>query len=349
MSQTSKNRVGLVFLSIFCIALISTFDFTGQSSYTRSDVQVATSTPQESMVASTTATLSFVGDIMLDRGVKMRVQKQGGGDYNFLFENAEFLKTPDLMFANLEGPVSDRGQNVGSIYSFRFEPVVLDALHNAGFDVLSMANNHIGDWTKLALEDTLTLGRAAGFDMVGGGTDYQDAITPDVHVVNGITIAYLGFSDFGPAGVLLRAPAGATSTASGSTNAGPGILSASDPLLPAIIRDASEQVDILVVSFHFGDEYKARSNARQQRLAHLAIDNGADIVVGHHPHVRQETEEYKGKLIAYSLGNFIFDQNFSEETMRGMKLDALVNKEGVVSYSTSTIQLNSNYQPSMVE
>jgi poly-gamma-glutamate synthesis protein (capsule biosynthesis protein) len=283
--------------------------------------------------------LSFVGDIMLDRSIRNKVNKLWGGDYHKVFENADFLKQPDLMFANLEGPVSNRGANVGSIYSFRFDPVVFSVLKDVGFDVLSMANNHIGDWGMLALEDTITLGKAQGFEMVGGGFGYEDAKKPEMHEVKGLKVGYVGFSDFGPASVLLDEESISTA----------GVLSASDPNLPTIIADAKKQVDILVVSFHFGDEYQPRSNARQQRFAHTSIDAGADIVVGHHPHVEQETEEYNGGLIAYSLGNFVFDQYFSEETMRGLKLDVVVTKEGIESYSTSTIQLNSNYQPSMLD
>jgi poly-gamma-glutamate capsule biosynthesis protein CapA/YwtB (metallophosphatase superfamily) len=294
--------------------------------------------------------LSFVGDIMLDRSIRNKVNKLWGGDYHKVFENADFLKEPDLMFANLEGPVSNRGANVGSIYSFRFDPVVFSVLKDVGFDVLSMANNHIGDWGRLALEDTITLGKEQGFKMVGGGIGYEEASKPDIHEVKGLKVGYVGFSDFGPPSVLLSGETGEMGILADSSGVlKAGVLSASDPNLPTIISDAKKQVDLLVVSFHFGDEYQPLSNARQQRLAHTSIDAGADIVVGHHPHVEQETEEYNGGLIAYSLGNFVFDQYFSEETMRGLKLDVMVTKEGIESYSTSTIQLNSNYQPSMLD
>ena len=205
-------------------------------------------------------------------------------------------------------------------------------------------DNHIGDWGKLALADTISLGIENGFTMVGGGVGYEDARTPKIYTVNGIKIGYLGFSDFGPASVLLH---GATEQSATSTQ--PGILSASDPHFPEIISDASKHVDILVVSFHFGDEYQPLSNNRQKYLARQAVDSGADIIAGHHPHVEEEVEEYGGALIAYSLGNFVFDQSFSEETMRGLKLDVRVSKKGIESFSTSTIQLNSNYQPSVVE
>ena len=334
MPQTYKNSfLALIIVFVLVVCAVWFLNDAGKATYQNVKEKVVEA-PLE------TAHLSFVGDIMLDRAVKGKVNKLGGGDYHFVFEKAAFLQEPDLMFANLEGPVSSRGANVGSIYSFRFDPIVFAVLKNAGFDVLSMANNHIGDWGRLALEDTITLGRQNGFEMVGGGFGYEEARTPKIFDVKGIKVGYVAFSDFGPPSVLLDGT-------SSSTRAG--VLSADDPNLPFIISDAAREVDILVASFHFGDEYKPLSNERQKRLARLAIESGADIVAGHHPHVEQEVEKYKEGLIAYSLGNFVFDQYFSKETMRGMKLDVMVTKKGIESYSTSTILINENYQPYMVE
>jgi len=319
---------GLILLIIASIAT-SIYFWNQQHVYNVSPATVSVPT-------HTTSTLSFVGDIMLDRGVKGKVATHGAGDYSFLFKKADFLKTPNIMFGNLEGPVSDRGHNVGSIYSFRFEPVVMTVLKNAGFDVLSMANNHIGDWTKTALEDTLFHGKQAEIEMVGGGITYVEAIQPKIIETNGIKVGYLAFSDFGPDSIIVK------KNASGS-----GVLSASDPDIKEIIFNASKQVNILAVSIHFGDEYEPLSNSRQKRIARDAIDAGAVVVVGHHPHVAQEVEEYNGGIIAYSLGNFIFDQYFSEETMQGLKLDVVVSKNGIESYSTSTVYQNKNSQPSL--
>lgn len=350
MLKRSKHIDILLVILVFVMSLAS---FLFIVNATSSEVYVKTEEFKITKKVPPKVNLSFVGDIMLDRSIRNKVNKLWGGDYHRVFENADFLKEPDLMFANLEGPVSNRGANVGSIYSFRFDPVVFSVLKDAGFDVLSMANNHIGDWGRLALEDTITLGKEQGFEMVGGGFGYEDAKKPEIHEVKGLKVGYVGFSDFGPGSVLLNeemGPSGISDIlADQAVTPKAGVLSASDPNLPTIISEAKKQVDILVVSFHFGDEYQPLSNARQQRLAHTSIDAGANIVVGHHPHVEQETEEYNGGLIAYSLGNFVFDQNFSEETMRGMKLDVVVTKEGIESFSTSTVQLNSNYQPSMLD
>ena len=128
-----------------------------------------------------------------------------------------------------------------------------------------------------------------------------------------------------------------------------GILIA-DESFGAVIKEAAEKVDALVVSLHFGEEYQRIHNKRQEDLSHTAIDSGAKIVVGHHPHVTQDMENYTGGLIAYSLGNFIFDQNFSEETMRGAALEIKLSKNGEIkSADIKTVQLNEFYQPELIK
>lgn len=276
-------------------------------------------------------TLDFVGDIMLDRAVKKNVEEKFNGDYSALFKNVTEISKADIAFANLEGPVSTGGKKSGSVYSFRFSPTSLEAVADAGFDVLNIANNHIGDWNSIAFADTLDNIASAGLKYTGGGWNKKESETPVVIEKNNIKIGYLGFTDVGPDWM----EAG---------DSEPGILIASDPNFDQIIQNASNQVDVLIVSFHWGVEYKKHTD-RQAQLAHLAIDSGAKIVVGHHPHVSQDTEEYNGGLIAYSLGNFIFDQKFSEETMQGLLLEATVTEDGLKSYSTKVIKLNESFIP----
>jgi poly-gamma-glutamate synthesis protein (capsule biosynthesis protein) len=277
------------------------------------------------------ATIDFVGDIMLGRGVQTSVDKNFKGDFTALFRNVWGLKSADIAFGNLEGPVSTGGRKMGSIYSFRFSPESLEAVADAGFDVLNIANNHIGDWGPDAFADTLDNISLNGLHYTGGGYGKADAENPAIIEKNGIKIGFLGFSDVGPAWMAAKDNA-------------PGILLASDPDFDRIIRSASKQVDILVVSFHSGEEYKKQTD-RQVKLFHEAIDDGAKIAVGAHPHIIQDTEEYNGGLIAYSLGNFIFDQKFSKETMQGMLLEATVTKDGLKSYAKKLIKLNDAFQP----
>ena len=286
--------------------------------------------------SSETINLTFVGDIMLDRGVEQSVNKYSAGDYSFLFNNLDWLKNSDIVFANLEGSLSDKGEDLGGQYSFRMKPIALSALDQFGFNVLSVANNHAGDWGQEAFVDTLT--RLSDFSILhpGGGLDQSEAEKPAEMIINDTRFGFLGFSDVGPAWLA-------------ASDQVPGILLASDPKLVDIIRQASKTVDILIVSFHFGNEYEEKANSRQRQLAQLAIDSGAKIVVGHHPHVVQEIEEYKNGLIAYSLGNFIFDQYFSEETMAGLVLQVEVSGKDISSWQTKKIKINDRFQPSLVE
>ncbi len=277
-------------------------------------------------------TIFFVGDIMLTRGVKSSVAKNFAGDYSKLFENVEELKDADILFGNLEGAVSDKGNNVGSKYSFRMDPIVLPALKEAGFDIVSFANNHVGDWNTIAFTDTLSRLNENNILKTGAGNNKKEAEEPTIIKKNGTRFGFLGFSDVGPNWL-------------GSTESNPGILLASDPDFDSIIQNAKEKVDVLIVSFHFGDEYKLVHNKRQETLAHSAIDGGADLVIGHHPHVMEDIETYNGKTIVYSLGNFIFDQSFSKDTMRGMLFEATFAGKDLINTEQKIITLNKKYQP----
>ena len=103
-------------------------------------------------------------------------------------------------------------------------------------------------------------------------------------------------------------------------------------------------MDYLVVYFHFGEEYKDKHNIRQEYLARKAVDNGAKIVIGSHPHVIEETEVYKQSFIAYSLGNLVFDQSWSKPTMQGMLLEIKLNRDGTMTAKKNIVQLNSVFQ-----
>ncbi len=276
-------------------------------------------------------TISFLGDIMMDRGVKTSIYKNYEGDFNKLFQNLEELKEDDITFANLEGPVSDVGNNVGSKYSFRMEEKSLEALKSASFDIVSFANNHVGDWNVAAFKDTLVNLRKSGIIYTGAGDTLAEA--SDVRIIekNGVKIGFLAFTDVGPNWM----EAGAEKA---------GILLASDPNRISYIQKAKEKVDVLVVSYHWGEEYLP-FNTRQKALAESSIDAGANIIVGHHPHVTQDTIKYKNGLIIYSLGNAVFDQYFSEETMKGGLVKATVTKEGLKDFEEKYFVMDETFVP----
>jgi len=325
-----------IILGIFLASFLFTFfeqnkfKATPQEANTSAIVKIIEKTPE--VVDPDFLKLVFAGDIMLDRGVRASVVKNLSGDYAQLFKNLEILKDADIAFANLEGTASDKGRDKHNLYSFRMDPMVIPILKNAGIDIVSVANNHIGDWGVSAFVDTLARLKEAGVLYTGGGDNKERAEAPTIIEKYGIKIGFLGFSDVGP-----------DSMKAGIDNAG--ILLARDPRFNEIIEKASRHVDYLVVSFHFGDEYKPIHNKRQEYLAHKAIDAGAKIVIGHHPHVEEDTEIYKNGYIAYSLGNFIFDQSWSEPTMKSILLNLKLYKDGSIVERKDAFKLNKFFQP----
>jgi len=279
--------------------------------------------------------LLFVGDVMLSRAVGAQMRKRQ--DYLFPFRlAAENLQAYDITFGNLEGPLSSRGTNQGSIYSFRADPSAIEGLIYGGFDVMSVANNHILDWGVSALSDTVSILDKNGIIPVGAGIDFAQANNPRMITRNGITAAFLAYTNLYPQSLEAEAHT-------------PGV-SAWDveEIKSDVTRIKKEKLaDVVVVSVHWGNEYETQAEQWQKNFAHALIDAGADIVVGHHPHVAQEVEEYHGGVIFYSLGNFIFDQDFSEETMRGLAGEVTVSKNGIDSVITHDVFINRVFQPTI--
>ena len=153
---------------------------------------------------------------------------------------------------------------------------------------------------------------------------------------DGSTFGFLGFTDVGPEWLAVSEEVS-------------GLLLANRPDLKKIIARAAETVDFLVVSYHFGEEYAKEPSARQRFLAEAAIESGAKLVVGHHPHVTQPLEEYRGGLIKYSLGNFVFDQSFSEETMQGAALEVLVRGGKLVGFREHEVVIAPDFHPQITQ
>lgn len=282
-------------------------------------------------------TILFAGDVMLDRGVKHMVEKHGEGDYSFPFLHiVETLHAADILFGNLESMISDRGRDMGSLYSFRAEPEAAEGLSFAGFDIVSLANNHAFDYTREAFEHTMEILNQKGIAYTGGGFNKQEAHSPAVFSLGEeMKVGFLGYTEF------LFPSALADKNLSGVTDL-------SEENMKRDIEEAKKEVDFLVVTFHYGDEYQKEPNENQKFLSRKAIDYGADIVIGHHPHVTQPVEKYEGKYIAYSLGNFIFDQYFSKETMRGFLLEIEIEEKEITKARKIHYELNEYYQPRVV-
>jgi len=186
------------------------------------------------------------------------------------------------------------------------------------FDAVSLANNHTGDFGPAAFGQMLDFLNQAKIPYFGGGRDLQQAHTPLLFKRQGITIAVLGYNEFFPRSFEADVDR-------------PGSAWSDDDQVVADIKAARQihQADVVIPFMHWGVEDEPYATTRQQRLARLMIDAGADAVVGSHPHVTQNTEFYKGRPIVYSLGNFVFDGYSSLENTTGWALQLAVDKEGV--------------------
>jgi len=323
-------------LSLSFILSISVFAgifFVSEFEKTETEIQVL----PDSTIEKKQATLMFVGDIILDRGVEYYIVKEGNGDFSFPFlKIADYLKEADILVGNLETPVSDKGEKAGSIYSFRSDPKAIEGLVFAGFDILSVANNHAFDYGRPAFEDTLSRLKVAGISYIGGGFSEAEAHTPVIKEVNGTKIAFLEYTNLG-------------SPHWEAKGVDSGISWLDKGRMEEDVKKAKEMADIVVVAFHYGEEYALEPNQFQKDISQAAIDAGADLVIGHHPHVVQPTERYKNGFIAYSLGNFVFDQGFSDETQKGLLIRVLVENGKIKEIIPVDIRINQYFQPEAIK
>lgn len=248
-----------------------------------------------------TVTVIAVGDILLSRGVEKKIEQYGTG-YPYL-KLGNVLKKSDFVSGNLECPLTEEGVpslKRGNLL-FKARKSNSYALRAAGFNVLSLANNHIMDYNGEGLLNTVNALHTAGISTVGAGSDVTDAHKPLFMKKNNINIGFISFSTFPPEGYF-------------HFDDKPDVAFADNSRIGEEIRNARLNCDFLIVSFHWGKEFSYYADESQIQIAHTAIDSGADMVIGHHPHVLQGVEVYKGKPVFYSLGNFIFDSQIPKGT-----------------------------------
>lgn len=286
--------------------------------------------------------LMAVGDVMLARKLD-RLINQKGMDYPFLM-TGELLSSADVAFANLESPLSDQGTQIdGKGIWFRGKPENTQALTQAGFDVISLANNHALDYDSPALLQTMELLQAAGIKPVGGGKDIGEARSPVVIEREGIKIAFLSYSEMADMVWSFKHPRKLK-----ATEEIPGIAPLVVEQIIEDIENVKEQADFVFLSLHWGVEYQDMPEDYQRDIAHQLIDAGADVILGHHPHCLQGVELYQEGLIAYSLGNFVFDQNWSDKTKEGMLLSLELNPSHLLQAELLPIYINDG-QPVVAE
>ncbi|WP_285891167.1 CapA family protein [Paenibacillus pasadenensis] len=263
-----------------------------------------------------TVHLAFTGDILLASKVAAHMDSKGL-DYPFTGAGA-FLKQPDITAGNLETPITTGGTPAqDKQFVFKGKPEYLKPLKKAGFDVVTLANNHTLDQGTEGLLDTIRHLDEAGLPYVGAGRNDKEAYEPYIVNRGGIKVAYIGVSRVMP---VIEWKAGPNRI---------GVADAYDSAsAEAAIRAARDKADLLVVMVHWGKERADQPVDHQKTLARNFIDAGADLVIGSHPHVLQGFELYKGKWIAYSLGNFIFTSNANSNTSESGVLDAVCSKDG---------------------
>jgi poly-gamma-glutamate synthesis protein (capsule biosynthesis protein) len=248
-------------------------------------------------------TVAFAGDIHGERHIATAVNS-GNSPLQYV---APRLAAADLAIVNLETPLSVRGSPANKRYVFRGPPAMAGTLVDAGVDIATLANNHALDYGVTALADTLQHAADVGLQTVGAGLDAASAYAPVVHDTPAGTVAVIG---------LTRVLHTRTWEARGDR---PGLASAYDePAAVAAVQAARASADHVVVAIHWGTERADCPDASQRHLARLLSQAGADLIVGHHPHVLQGVQDLGGALVAYSMGNFVWYHNSAPSRFTGI-------------------------------
>lgn len=278
--------------------------------------------------------LLVVGDINLGR---LTGQKILEGNPDYAFENiSEYVQKFDIAFGNLESQLADLGgetQSPTNEYRFAGPPDGAIGLKTAGWDIVSIANNHMWDYGKDALFETMENLEQAGIKYIGSRRRTEDLYKPTIIKTNGHKIAFL-------AGTMLL---------NGYEKSGAldYVAWADTEKLTSAITNIKDDVDWIIVSIHGGIEYTSRPMTAKKTLAHQLIDAGADIIIGHHTHIPQGIEEYNDGVIFYSLGNFAFWQPFGYWTEHTFVPEITLKTDNTFEYKLTAI--NSGWQPSLAE
>jgi poly-gamma-glutamate capsule biosynthesis protein CapA/YwtB (metallophosphatase superfamily) len=259
--------------------------------------------PRESVPRSRDTHIIFGGDVMLSRFVG-KMARERHDPSSPMRDLAPLLSAADIAFVNLEAPFSDRGKLVEAGMIFKAEPEMIGALELAGIDIVSTANNHARDCGGYGVEFTLDWLERHGIATVGSAKSAEEAHAGTILTRNGTRFGFLAYT----------------------YDQSNGNHRDVDDRIAAVDADQMSQdvaamltrADVAIVSMHAGIEYAPRPNRQQMEFAHAAIQAGARVVVGHHPHVVQPWERVENGAIFYSLGNLVFDQFQREETQHGV-------------------------------
>jgi poly-gamma-glutamate synthesis protein (capsule biosynthesis protein) len=291
------------------------------------------------MIPSESIVLTAAGDISLGDhpalvsiGVRSHYERVAARDGQYPFGRLDGLfQGSDLAFGNLETVLSDSGLRPDLVRSreMRGHPGAVDRLIATGFNVLNVANNHILQHGVEAFHDTVRVLRERGIAVVGEGRAEGRESVPALVSVNSLRVAFLGYA-FEPDKYFAAPPLYAF---------GP------DCDIPAEIARARQRADIVICSMHWGDEFIRRPPAENVAKARRLVDAGAHLILGHHPHVYQGVERYRHGLIAYSLGNFVFDMLWHKWLRHGLVLTVRLSRRGVEEVHPRFVSIGPDYQP----
>ncbi|MBN1629449.1 MAG: CapA family protein [Thermoleophilia bacterium] len=299
---------------------------------TTTEAPATTTTTSEAPTTTTITlppplTVAASGDVLGERGPGYFMDKHGGAA---VFEKVKPLLEPAaLSFVNVEGPISTTGTRASwKEYTFRGRPALADGLASAGIDVISLANNHSMDYGAKALLDTFVRLNDVGVQWAGAGANSAEAAEPAMLITPAGIVAVLAFTDIIPGGF-----------AAGSQSPGVNVTTPDRKKILSAVEAANKKADFVIVSFHWGEEYTGQAARAERKLAHQVVDVGADLVLGHHPHVLQGLELYRNRLIAYSLGDFVWD-HYRPVTGETVILQITMQRAGPPSFVAIPIYLD---------
>jgi len=314
----TKKLVVIFSLIIMELILSVLFVFSNQFK-DRDTVKIISSHKQESVLPSQIQkdiNLTFTGDIILARSVNFLTVKSN--DFTWAFKNiADELKDADLTISNFESPIIKNCPLTNEGFKFCGDERNVQGLVYSGIDVVGLANNHAGNYGESGINETITTLERNNI-LVSGATNRKIAYRE----VNGTKFAFLSFNTIG--------------------YVESGLVCGSEENLKKLISEAKMNADVVIVQIHWGVEYVEDPTSTQQKLGRLAIDSGADMVVGNHPHWIQKYEIYKDKYILYALGNFIFDQEWSQKTKEGVIAKVKVNNNKIYDLQFVPVEIK-NY------
>lgn len=278
----------------------------------------------------------FVGDVMLSRGVAYQIEKNN--DLYYPFRNiTNLLLKNDFVFANLESPIIDGRKIKSGEMVFRTNENLVPILKELNFSIFSLANNHILNFGEKGLFKTIELLNKARMLTVGAGKNEEEAYNFKIIEKNGIKFAFLAYNDKD----VVPLNSGAK-----ENQAGTALIDLQK--MTETIQKAKKIANFVIVSLHAGDEYQFEPNNSQIKIAHTAIDNGADLIIGHHPHVIQPIEKYKNGYIFYSLGNFVFDQMWSQETKEAITVRIIFTQNVIKTIQIYPLLIENYSQPKII-